>query len=109
MRVPERGDIVWLDFDPTEGHEQAGRRPALVLTDVRYNRATELALVCPITSKAKRRPLDIDISAGRIVGAVLSDHVRSVSWPDRVVGYAAVAPRDVIDRVAERIAVLIAA
>ena len=82
--VPQRGDLVWLDFDPQAGHEQAKRRPALVLSPGSYNRATRLALVCPVTSKVKGYPFEVVVAgAKRVDGVVLSDQVKSLDWSMR--------------------------
>jgi len=78
--VPERGEIVWLEFDPQAGHEQAGRRPALVISPKDYNAKVGLALVCPITSKIKGYPFEVVLPPGLITGAVLSDQVSSLDW-----------------------------
>jgi mRNA interferase MazF len=77
-----RGDIVWLDFTPTKGHEQAGRRPAIVLSPLEYNARAGLMLVCPITSKTKGYPFEIKVE-GKIRGAILVDQIRSVDWRER--------------------------
>src|SRR5438874_1444490 len=82
--VPDRGDAVWINFDPRVGHEQSGRRPALVLSPDIYNRRSGLAVVCPITSRAKRYPFEVLLPEGLpISGVILSDHVRSVDWSVR--------------------------
>ena len=81
--VPEAGDIVMLDFDPQVGREQAKRRPALVLTDQRYNRASGLAVVCPLTSKRKPYPFALPITVDEVEGAVLVDQVKSLDWVSR--------------------------
>ena len=81
--VPERGEIVWLDFDPQTGREQAGRRPALVITDSRYHRITRRGLFCPITSKVKGYPMEVLVSTGNIRGAILADHVKNLDWQAR--------------------------
>ncbi len=82
--VPDRGDLVWLDFDPQAGHEQAGRRPALVISPVAYNRATGLALCCPVTSRVKTYPFEVALPADLAVGGViLSDQLRSLDWRAR--------------------------
>ena len=81
--VPEAGDIAIIDFDPQVGHEQAKRRPALVLTDQRYNRASGLAIVCPLTSKRKPYPFALPIELDNIEGAVLIDQIKSVDWAVR--------------------------
>lgn len=82
--VPRRGDIVWLEFDPQAGHEQAGRRPALVISHDAYNAKVGLALFCPVTNSAKGYPFEVTISAGgAVTGVVLSDQVRSLDWRAR--------------------------
>ena len=82
--VPESGDLIWLTFDPQAGREQAGRRPALVLSPKTYNSRSGLALVCPITSQVKGYPFEVAISTGAgATGVILSDHVKSVDWKVR--------------------------
>ncbi len=82
--VPELGTLGWLVFDPQAGREQAGRRPAIVLSHTRYNEKTGLAVFCPITSKAKGYPFELAVPAGLTVGGVvLCDHVRSQDWQER--------------------------
>src|SRR5271169_4940736 len=81
--VPEAGDIAWLDFDPQAGREQGRRRPALVLTDQAYNRASGLVVVCPLTSKRKPYPLALPVVVDKVQGSVLVDHLKSVDWKAR--------------------------
>jgi mRNA interferase MazF len=82
--VPERGDIVWVSFSPTEGHEQTGHRPALVLSPASYNARSGLMLCCPITSKVKPYPFVVSIlGSPDVAGAVLSDQLRSLDWRAR--------------------------
>jgi mRNA interferase MazF len=82
--VPAQGDLVWLDFDPQAGHEQGGRRPAIVLSPKAYNQLIGLALVCPVTSREKGYPFEVRISAGLPVsGVALADHVKSQDWRAR--------------------------
>lgn len=81
--VPSRGDIVWVDFDPYRGHEQAGRRPALTVSPQTYNRRAGLALMCPITSKIKDYPFEVSVQQNKIQGAVLSDQIQSLDWHER--------------------------
>ena len=82
--VPDQGDLVWLDFDPQAGHEQAGRRPALVLSPKSYNQATKLILCCPVTSRVKGYPFEVVIlGSPKISGVVLSDQIRSLDWVAR--------------------------
>jgi mRNA interferase MazF len=82
--VPERGDVVWVNFSPTEGHEQAGHRPALVLSPSSYNSRSGLMLCCPITSKIKPYPFVVPILGhDDIAGAALADQLRSLDWRAR--------------------------
>lgn len=80
--VPEPGDIVWLQFDPQAGHEQAGHRPALVISPSSYNGRSGLMLCCPITTRIKGYPFEVEL-AGEPPSAVLSDQVKSVDWVAR--------------------------
>ena len=82
--VPDRGDVVWLTFNPQAGHEQAGRRPALVLSPSAYNGKVGLALVCPITSRVKNFPFEVALPEGLAVsGAILADQLRNLDWRER--------------------------
>src|SRR5512142_1823023 len=81
--VPRAGDIIWLDFDPQAGREQAKRRPALVITDQSYNAASGLALVCPLTSRRKPYPFALPVTVAKVEGAVLVDHLKSLDWTAR--------------------------
>lgn len=82
--VPRRGDVVWISLSPQAGGEQAGRRPALVLSPDAYNAKVGLALLCPITNQVKSYPFEVGLPSGLpIAGVVLSDHVRSLDWRAR--------------------------
>src|SRR3954463_16810035 len=82
--IPDRGDVVWLDFDPQAGHEQAGRRPGLVLSSTDYKRVTGLALVCPITRQAKGYAFEVALPPGcPIEGVILADQVKNQDWKAR--------------------------
>ncbi len=81
--VPERGDLIWLNFDPRTGHEQAGQRPALVLSPGKYNSKAGLLLACPITSKVKGYPFEVSVRGTKIEGVVLADQLRSLDWRSR--------------------------
>ena len=81
--VPDRGDIVWIEFNPQLGHEQANSRPALVLSPKSYNDRTSLCLICPMTSKIKNYPFEVLISSGRYPSVVLSDQIKSLDWKAR--------------------------
>ena len=82
--VPDRGDVVWLQFTPQAGHEQAGHRPALVLSPASYNRRSGLMLCCPITSRVKGYPFEVALGEGQALeGVVLADQVKSLDWKAR--------------------------
>ncbi len=103
--VPDRGDLVWLAFDPSAGREQGGRRPGLILSPITYNQRVRLALVCPITSRVKGYPFEVALPSGlTVAGVILTDHVRSVDWIARRAEFADRVPsavlRDVIARLA---------
>lgn len=87
MRMtPDRGDVILVSFDPTSGHEQAGFRPAVVLSPEYYNKASGLCIVCPITSNIKGYPFDVVIEgAKKTSGVALSDQVRSIDWQARTI------------------------
>jgi mRNA interferase MazF len=84
--VPARGDIVWLQFDPQAGHEQAGHRPALVISPRSYNGRVGLALFCPLSTSVKGYPFEVVMPEGaKAAGAILSDQIKSLDWRARKV------------------------
>lgn len=106
--VPKRGHIVWIDFDPQSGHEQAGRRPALVISPTAYNEKIGLALLCPITSRIKDYPFEVALPRGlNVSGVILSDQVKSLDWKSREAEFACDAPHDVVNLVLEKISTLL--
>ncbi len=106
--VPDRGDLVWLEFDPQAGHEQSGRRPALVLSPALYNDRAGLALFCPITNQVKGYPFEVPLPPGlRITGAILADQVRSLDWLARKARRADRAPAEVVRATTEHILTLL--
>jgi mRNA interferase MazF len=105
--VPDTGDIVFIDFDPQVGREQAKRRPALVLTDLRYNRASGLVVVCPLTSKVKPYPFTLPVTVGDVEGAVLVDQLKSMDWVGRKAEFHSKAPAFLVSKVRQYIAVLL--
>jgi mRNA interferase MazF len=105
--VPDAGDIVWLDFDPQAGREQGRRRPALVLTDQNYNRASGLSVVCPLTSKRKPYPFALPVVMDKLEGAVLVDHLKSVDWKVRAVKFHSKADPALLNKVRAYIAVFL--
>ena len=82
-QAPKQGEIIWLDFDLQSGHEQAGRRPALVISQTAYNQRIGRAFVCPITSKVKGYPFEVPIQTASVSGVVLSDHFKNLDWQAR--------------------------
>jgi mRNA interferase MazF len=81
--VPDAGDIVWLQFDPQAGHEQAGHRPALVLSPAIYNSKAQLMVCCPLSTKVKNHPFEVQLTMNGVDGVVLSDQVKSLDWKVR--------------------------
>jgi mRNA interferase MazF len=82
-QAPAQGEIIWIDFDPQSGHEQSGRRPALVISQTTYNQRIGRAFVCPITSKVKGYPFEVPIKTKSVTGVVLSDHLKNLDWQAR--------------------------
>ena len=106
--VPDAGDLVWLTFDPQAGHEQRGRRPALILSPRAYNSKARLAIACPITSQAKGYPFEVALPAGgTVTGVVLADHVKNLDWSARRAVFAAAAPVEILTDVRERLRALL--
>jgi mRNA interferase MazF len=105
--VPEAGDVAWLDFDPQAGREQGRRRPALVLTDKTYNRASGLVIVCPLTSKRKPYPFALPVVIDRVEGAVLVDHIKSLDWEARKAAFHFKADPVLLSKVRSYIGVLL--
>ncbi len=98
--IPDRGDVVWLEFTPQAGHEQAGRRPALVLSPRSYNAAAGLALFCPVTSRVKGYPFEVLLPASAAIqGVVLADQIKSLDWRARKARRIASAPEEVVAEV----------
>ena len=107
--APERGDLVWLSFSPQAGREQAGRRPALVLTPGAFNGRVGLAFVCPVTSRVKGYPFEVALRAGGIAGVVLVDQLRSLDWRARQAEPAGKAPAAVMTEVLAKLQPLLGA
>jgi len=105
--IPAQGDIVWLRFNPQAGHEEAGRRPALVISPKEYNRKVGLALFCPVTSQVKGYPFEVLLPSGLAAsGAVLSDQVKSLDWRVRKAERLCTAPEGVVEEVLGKILTL---
>ncbi len=102
--VPGTGDLVWVTLDPQAGHEQGGRRPALILSPREYNAKARLALACPITNQVKGYPFEVVIPpGGTISGVVLADHVTNLDWQARQAAFESKAPASVVTGVRERL------
>jgi mRNA interferase MazF len=106
--IPDRGDIVWIKFNPQTGHEQAGRRPALVISPKLYNGRVGLALICPITRQVKGYPFETKLPTGlQVSGVILADQIKSLDWQARKAEFICRAPEDIVTEVREKIHVLI--
>lgn len=106
--VPSRGDIIWIDFDPQAGREQKNRRPALVLSPRAYNEKVRLCIACPITSRVKGYPFEVELPEGLDVhGVVLCDHVKSLDWEARHASIQDAVPRHVLTDVLAKLSVLL--
>lgn len=106
--VPDRGDAVWIAMNPAAGREQAGRRPAVVLSPAAYNAKVGLAVMCPVTSRVKGYPFEVPLPPGLpIEGAILSDHVKSLDWRQRRAERIGRLPEDVLAAVLARLEALL--
>ena len=106
--IPESGDIIWITFNPQAGHEQAGRRPALVLSPASYNGKVGLAILCPITSQVKGYPFEVLIPEGlEISGAILSDQVKSLDWKVRKAEFGCKLPSAAYNETVQKLGTLI--
>ncbi|MFX0097989.1 MAG: endoribonuclease MazF [Candidatus Hodarchaeota archaeon] len=106
--VPNRGDMIWLDFLPQRGHEQAGRRPALVISPKKYNEKVGLLIACPITTAIKNYPFEVKVPDELdISGVILTDQVKSLDWRARNAKFICELPDQVIDEVLAKLATLV--
>ena len=106
--IPERGDVVWISMDPTVGHEQSGRRPALVLSPAAYNGKVGLAILCPITSQVKGYPFEVVVPDGLpLEGVVLADQAKSLDWRARGAESLCRVPQETTSAVLQRLETLV--
>jgi mRNA interferase MazF len=106
--IPERGDIVWLNFNPQAGHEQSGRRPALVISPFSYNKKVGLAIFCPVTNQQKGYPFEVELPKSvKAKGVVLADQVKNLDWQKRDVEFFCKVPEEILEEVFELIETLI--
>ena len=106
--VPERGDAVWITLNPQAGHEQAGRRPAVVLSPASYNARVGLALFCPITAQVKGYPFEVLLPPdSEVAGVILSDQIRSLDWRVRDAAFICALPPAIVEAVLQKVATLL--
>jgi mRNA interferase MazF len=106
--TPNRGDVVWLDFDPQAGHEQSGRSLALVLSPQAYNGRTGLMVCCPLTTKAKGYPFEVATRVGGKQGVALSDQIKNLDWRVRNASFKCrITPEDAVDHVLAKLGSLL--
>ena len=106
--IPQRGDVVWITLNPQAGHEQAGRRPAVVLSPEAYNGKVGLAILCPITNQVKGYPFEVLIPAGMpVTGVILTDQVKSLDWRARDAKLICALPMETIGEVLQKIGTLL--
>ena len=105
---PKRGDVVWISFNPQAGHEQAGHRPALVLSPQSYNRKVGLAILCPLTTQVKGYPFEVRVPDGlKAAGAILSDQVKSMDWRARKASLLCTIPEPIVRQVLNKVGTLL--
>jgi mRNA interferase MazF len=106
--VPERGHLVYINFQPQAGHEQAGRRPAVVISPKTYNEKSGLMLACPITSKVKGYPFEVALPEGmEVSGVTLADQLKSLDWRARDVAFIGELPKDSISEILGKLKALL--
>ena len=105
--TPERGDIVWLNFNPGSGHEQQGKRPAVVVSPKEYNAKTGLGLFCPITSKVKNYPFEVKTENVKVDGVVLADQIKSLDWKTREIEFITKESSAKVNEIIDKICLLL--
>jgi mRNA interferase MazF len=105
---PKRGDVIWISLNPQAGHEQAGHRPALVLSPQSYNRKVGLVILCPLTSQVKGYPFEVSVPDGlKATGAILSDQVKSMDWRARKASLLCSVPEETVRQVLGKVRTLL--
>ena len=105
--IPDRGDVVFINFSPTRGHEQQGMRPALIISPKIFNQATGLAVLCPITSQVKNYPFEVLLENTQVQGVILADQIRSVDFNARAIEYREQVSDHVLDTVIAKLKTII--
>lgn len=106
--IPQRGDLIWIDMQPQAGHEQSGRRPAIVLSPENYNDKVGLALLCPITNQVKGYPFEVILPEGlKVTGVILSDQLKSLDWKIRKAAFIDTVPDHTIEETLKKASTLL--
>jgi len=106
--IPTRGDVVWIDFDPSTDHEQAGNRPALVLSERPFNKAIGLSLVAPITSRVRGHGFEVEISGNEVTGAVLCQQIKMIDYDERRLKLIEKAKESILNEVLRKVRTIVA-
>ena len=105
--IPSKGDLIWLDFSPQAGHEQKGKRPAIVISSREYNKKTHLSLCCPVTSNRKGYPFEVVLNGQKIKGVILTDHIKNLDWKTRKAKFIEKAKSKTVSECVEKITALV--
>lgn len=105
--IPKQKDIVWINFNPAKGHEQKGKRPALVVSNSSYNKKVGLFLICPITKNKKGYPFEVEVEIKSVEGVVLSDQIKCLDWKSRGVSFVQKITNETFREVKENLSLLI--
>ena len=105
--IPSKGDLIWLNFSPQAGHEQKGKRPAIVISSREYNKKTQFSLCCPITSNRKAYPFEVILKGQNIKGVILADHIKNLDWKTRKAKFIEKAKSKTVLECVEKITLLV--
>ncbi len=105
--IPSRGDVVWTDFDPAAGHEQKGKRPALVLSTTPFNKNVLLALVAPITSRVRGHGFEVALTGEKVSGVVLCQQIKMLDFKERGIQFAEKAPEVIVTQVLAKVRAIV--
>ena len=97
--IPKKGDLVILTFDPSAGHEQQGRRPALIISNEVFNRHVGLAIACPITNSDRNFPFHVEVDSDKLTGFIMTEQIKSIDYKARKVKFVEKVSDDVMDKV----------
>jgi mRNA interferase MazF len=105
--IPSRGDVVWTDFDPAAGHEQKGKRPALVLSTAPFNKNVLLALVAPITSRVRGHGFEVSFAGEKVSGVILCQQIKMLDFKERGIQFAEKAPEVIVSQVLAKVRAIV--